>query len=67
MIGVQHLLDRFVDTLGSFSVDDDEREMFDAVVDSLTPGELLDIVTANSIELIRAQVASSRPLVLSLN
>jgi hypothetical protein len=67
MIEVTQLLDRSVDVLRSFCADEDERAAFEAILEPLTYGQLLDLVTLQTVELLRGIVAKPERMILTLN
>jgi hypothetical protein len=67
MIEVAQLLDRSVDVLRSFCADEDERAVFEATLEPLTYGQLLDLVTLQTVELLPGIVAKPERIILTLN
>lgn len=67
MIEVSQLVAACVDSWFLVCADETERAMLCASLDSLTEYELLDIITAQTVELLHERVCGPAPLVLTLN
>jgi len=64
---VLRLLDACGNTLRALTVDEEEREQFDAALSMFTPNELLDVFTEETARKLRAHVRSPAALVLGVN
>ena len=64
---IDQLLESTVENMCSVCADDDERAVLFGALESMTWGELLDALTAETIALLRERVARPVGLVMTLN